>query len=115
MNLNKLVWAIFGAVATGLIAFLGDGHLDLSEDLQLTVMGLGAVYTWLMPNTTLLATSKTWVNALATGLTLLIGFLSNGVSAQEWIQVAVCVATTAGVYAIPNQPKTTPVGIVVPA
>jgi hypothetical protein len=113
MNLNKLIWAILGAVFLGAKGFLDDGHLDLSEDLQMVGLGLGAVYVWLIPNTSLLATAKTWVHALAAGLALLVTALPDGITGQEWWDVAIMIGTTAGVFAIPNQIKGTPTGVVV--
>jgi hypothetical protein len=113
MNFNKLVWAILGALFLGTKGFLDDGHLDVFESLTTISLALGALETWLVPNTDLLATAKTWVHASLAGMGLLILALPGGVTGTEWYDVAILIGSTAGVWAIPNQPKDTPTGTVV--
>lgn len=112
MNANKLIWAILGALFLAGKNFLDDGSIANDEALLLTVAGLGAVEVWLVPNTTLLATVKTWVHAIMMGLGALVLALAGGVTGAEWIDVAIMIGTTAGVFGIPNQDKRQPVGVV---
>jgi hypothetical protein len=111
MNLNKLIWAILGAVFLGAKGFLDDGHLDIFETLSAVALALGALETWLAPNTDLLATAKTWVHAGLAGMGVLILALPDGVTGSEWYDVAIMIGTTAGVWAIPNQVRGTPTGV----
>lgn len=113
MNFNKLVWAVLGALFFGTKGFLDDGHLDIFETLTTVSLALGALETWLIPNTTLLAYAKTWVHASLAGMGILIMALPGGVTGSEWYDVAIMIGTTAGVWAIPNMPKGTPQGTVV--
>ena len=102
MNYMKLVWALAGTVALGLQTGLTDGALSLEDMLLVGSAGLAAVGTWIMPNTSLLATAKLWVNAFVLGTGTLITVLPDGVTGQEWMTCLISVLTAAGVYAMPS-------------
>ena len=105
MNYNKLLWSIVGTVVLGIQTGLSDGTFDLVEKIALGAVVLGTVGTWLIPNTPLLNTAKTWVNAISTGTALIATLADNGLTGQEWLTATILVLTTAGVYTIPKETK----------
>jgi hypothetical protein len=106
MSVNKLFMALAGTLVFALKGYFDDGQLTLTEWLQLIVLGLGVLYTWLIPNTPLLATAKTWVYGLTAGIALLITSLPDGVSGTEWFDILIVVGTTVGIFTVPNRPAT---------
>lgn len=107
MSVAKFVWALVGTVALALQTFLNDGTLSTVETLELVSLGIGTLLTYLVPNTPLLATAKTWVAAAGAGLTILIAALPDGISNTEIWQVVIAVLVAAGVYTIPNSNSVT--------
>lgn len=102
MNINKLIWAVVGAVAFGLHTGLSDGTWTSMEKIATLALVLGAFGAWLIPNTTLLATAKTWVSAITAGVGLVSVTIEGGLTGQEWLDALILVLTTAGVYVIPG-------------
>jgi hypothetical protein len=49
--------------------------------------------------------AKAVVVGLATGLYALQAALTDGVSSEEWIGIALAVLASIGVWAVPNRPK----------
>lgn len=108
MNVNKLLWSILGTILLGIQTGLSDGDWSLVEQIALGGVALGTLGTWLIPNTPLLSTAKTWVNAFSVGTALLAVAADNGIDGQEWLTAVILVLTTAGVYAIPNKKAVVP-------
>jgi hypothetical protein len=104
VSYNKLLWALLGTGALAVQTALSDDHWTSRELIELVAALLAAFGTWLMPNTTLLRTAKTWINALLMGLAVLVTFLDGGVTGQEWMTIVLAVLTAAGVYAAPRAP-----------
>jgi hypothetical protein len=107
MDYRKLFWAIAGVIAFGLQGALTDGGLSIEEGIVLGAAVLNALGTWLIPNTPVLATAKTWVNALVLGAGAVIPLLPDGITSQEVWTIVIAVGTAAGVFAMPG-PKPDP-------
>jgi hypothetical protein len=104
MNYNKLIWAIVGTIALGLQAALVDNTMSTGDWVTVIAAALAAIGTWLVPNTPLLATAKTWTNALVLGAGVLIPLLPDGLNQHEVVTLVIAVLTAAGVYVVPNRP-----------
>lgn len=102
MTVNKLLWALLGTVALGLQGALTDGSMSVEEYVTVGAAALAAVGTWLVPNTSALATAKTWVNAFVLGAGAVIPLLPGGISSQEVWTIVIAVGTAAGVFLVPG-------------
>lgn len=102
MQYSKLLWAIVGTIALGLKAALADNAMSVEDWVTVVAAALAAFGTWLVPNTPVLATAKTWVNAVVLGAGVLVPLLPDGLSGQEWWTVVIAVLTAAGVYLLPG-------------
>lgn len=107
MKIGALVAALVGAIALYLKSALGDGGMTDQEWLHVVTLLVGSVGVWLIPNTTILATAKTWVMALGSGLVVLEAVFSGGITPAEWADVAIAVLTAAGVLAASTPTLTT--------
>lgn len=103
-NYRKLIVAILGAVVLGLQGAMTDGSMSVAEWVVLGAAILNAFGTWLVPETELLATAKTWVNGLVLGAGVVVPLLPDGLTQQEIWTVAIAVLTGAGVLAAHNHP-----------
>lgn len=110
MQFTKLWWSILGTVLFGLQAGLTDNSVSTEEYVVLGAAVLNNVGTWLIPNTPILNTAKTWVNALVLGSGVLVPLLPNGVTPQEWLTFGIAVGTGAGVFLFENKRVLTPAG-----
>jgi hypothetical protein len=81
---------------------LDDDVMSLVDWVVTASAALAALGTWLVPNTTTLATAKLWVNALVMGAGVLVPVMADGVTRAEWVTVVIAVLTAAGVYLVPN-------------
>ena len=102
MTYSKLMWAVVGTIALGLQGALTDGAMTVEEWVTVAAAALAALGTWLVPNTSVLATAKTWVNAIVLGAGVLVPLLADGVSGTEVWTVVIAVLTAAGVYMVPG-------------
>jgi hypothetical protein len=102
MTVNKLLWALLGTVALGLQGALTDSSMSVEEYVTVGAAALAAVGTWLVPNTSALATAKTWVNAFVLGAGAVIPLLPDGISSQEVWTIVIAVGTAAGVFLVPG-------------
>lgn len=103
---KKLLWAILGPIVLFLKDAVGTGNpFTLAEGITVGALALGAFGTWIIPNTPVLTTAKTWVNAVASGTALLALLAGDGLVGDDWMDVLICVLTTAGVLVIPNATK----------
>lgn len=103
MSVNKLIWALLGALALGLQGGFTDGSMSVGEWVTVAGAVLAAFGVWLVPNTPALATAKTWVSALVVGTGVVVPLLPGGLSQQEIWTLVIAVLTAAGVYALPNR------------
>lgn len=99
----KLFWAVIGAIVFGLQTSLSDG-MSTSEWVALIAMALNAFGVWIIPDTQVLRTAKSVVTALLAGLAVLELVIVGGITADEWISVAIAVLTAGGVVADPRRP-----------
>lgn len=103
---KKLLWAILGPIVLFLKDAIGTGNpFTLPEQITVGALALGALGTWIIPNTPVLTTAKTWVNAVAAGTALLALLAGDGLVGDDWMDVLICILTTAGVLVIPNATK----------
>jgi hypothetical protein len=103
MDYKKLIWAILGPVILFLKDVLGSGNpFTLGEQITVGALVLGAIGTWIIPNTPALYTAKTWVNAVGAGTALLATLAGDGLVGDDWLDALIVVLTTAGVLVIPN-------------
>lgn len=106
MDYKKLLWAILGPVVLFLKdALSGGSTLSMPEAITVGALALGALGTWIIPNTPLLYTAKTWVNAVGAGSALLAILATDGLVGDDWLDALIVVLTTAGVLVIPNATK----------
>lgn len=101
---RKLFVALAGVLVFGLQGALTDNTMTVAEWVILGGAVLGAVGTWLMPNTPALATAKTWVNALVLGAGVVVPLLPDGITQQEMWTVVIAIGTAAGVLTVRNGP-----------
>jgi hypothetical protein len=101
---NKLFFAIFGAVLFTVQGAMTDG-IDSGEWVTIVAAGLAAFGTWLMPNTPVLETAKTWVNAVVLGAGVLAPAVLDGLSSSDLVTFGLTVLTAAGVYLIPKEQR----------
>lgn len=102
MGYMKLIWAVAGAVALAVKGALVDDGMSVEDYVVVGSAGLAAVGTWLVPNTSVLAAAKLWVNSIVLGAGVLVPLLAGGVTGEEWMTVLIAVLTAAGVYFAPG-------------
>lgn len=94
---------------------LTDGHLSVIEWVGLVSFLLATLGTFVMPNTTLLAAAKTWINALVLGAGVLVLQLADGWQTNiDLGPVALGILTAVGVHFLPG-PEVAPVTRIAPA
>ena len=95
------------AVVGVLVTALTDDIITTAELVNVAIIGVGAVATYLAPNLPSGAGSvlKTIVAFIAAGLVALQSFLTGGITTSEWLQIAVAAFAGIGVYVVPNEPK----------
>lgn len=115
MNLThyaKYLAAVATVIVAGAGAALADNTITTAETVNLAIIGLGAVLTYVVPNleTGVGRYAKMLVQAFTAGAVLLQSSLIDGVTAGEWLQVAAAVLGTFTVYALPNYPELVAIG-----
>lgn len=105
MDFKKLLVALVGAVVFGLQGALSDNNMSTAELIGLISLGLTAIGTWIVPNTSVLTAAKTWLAALVVGAGVLVPALVDGwqTNADLW-PIVIAVLTAAGVYVAPGAP-----------
>lgn len=105
----KAITYIALAVVAVIVTALADDVITTSELINIAIIGLGAVATYLIPNLSNGAGQylKSGVAFLAAGLVAVQSFLTGGITTAEWLQVAVAAFAGIGVYIVPNEaPRT---------
>lgn len=103
---SKFIVAMLGVVLAALAGALADNAITPDEAVNLAIVSLGAIATYLVPNMPAGPGSmlKMFVGALTAGATLLSSEISDGVTTGEWLMVGAAVLTAFATYVIPNQP-----------
>ena len=103
----KSIMYIGLAVVGVLVTSLTDDVVTQSELINVGIVGVGAVATYLVPNLDAgpAAYLKGAVAFLVAGGVALQSFLTDGVSTAEWLQIAVAAFAGIGVVIVPNEPK----------
>jgi hypothetical protein len=100
----KALIAVIAAAATAVIAVLSDNTVTHAEWLQIAIAATTAVMVWLAANVPGTPAAKTYAAAVLAALNALAASLTGGISNAEWVGIALAVAATLGVWAIPNTP-----------
>lgn len=112
LHYAKYLVAVITVIVAGVGAALADGILTADEAVNLLIIGLGAILTYLVPNLQagIGSYAKLIVQALTAGAVLLQSSLLDGVTAGEWFQIAAAVLGAFTVYALPNHPELVAIG-----
>jgi hypothetical protein len=102
---NKAIAAVVGAALSVILASLiGDQAISLSEWVNVGIASVAAFQVWYFANHPAQPQVKAVLAALAAALVAVNSFVSDGgITAAEWIQVAIAALTAAGVYHVPNK------------
>lgn len=112
MNIShyaKAIVYIALAVVGVLVTALTDDVVTMPELVNIAIIGVGAVATYLVPNLPEGPGGflKAAVAFVAAALVALQSFLTDGITTAEWLQIAVAAFAGIGVYIIPNEPVQT--------
>lgn len=109
---TKYLVQIGGVVLAALAAALVDGLITPDEAVNLALLTLGAIATYLVPNLEEGAGRylKLIISAIAAGLTLLASSLTDGVTLSEWLMIGAAVLAAFSTYALPNAPELVAIG-----
>lgn len=93
------------AIAGVLVTALTDNVVTISELVNIAIIGVGAVGVYVTPNAPegVARFLKTGVAFTAAALVALSSFLTDGITAAEWMQIAIAAFAGIGVYIIPNE------------
>lgn len=104
MNYMKAILAVVATVISAVVvALTGDGIISNVEWINVAIAGAGALAVFAAPNVPHAMFTKSILAALTAALTLLVSFISDGISTSEWLQIAVAVLGALSIYAIPNK------------
>jgi hypothetical protein len=105
MTKKKLIVALIGAIVYALYTGLADNNFSPVEIIGLVAMVCTVIGTWIVPNTTVLETAKTWLAALVIGAGILASAIADGWQFNlDFWPVVIGVLTAAGVYIAPGAP-----------
>lgn len=108
MNYAKAAAGVLAAVATAIVAALmGDDAISNVEWVNVAVVAVGAAAVFAAPNVPGARYTKAILAALAAVLVLLVSVITDGITATEWIQLALAAAGALGVFAAPYSMVTT--------
>jgi hypothetical protein len=110
MNIShyaKAIVYIALAVVGVLVTALTDDVVTTSELVNVAIIGVGAVATYLVPN--LPEGPGGFLKAVVA--VALQSFLTDGITTAEWLQIAVAAFAGIGVYIVPNEPARTGVAV----
>lgn len=104
---TKYIAQIAGVILAAIAAALVDGLLTPDEAVNLALLSLGAIATYLVPNLDAGVGRylKLIIAAIAAGLTLLASSLTDGVTLAEWLMIGAAVLAAFSTYALPNAPE----------
>jgi hypothetical protein len=104
MNYAKAILAVVATLISGaVVALTGDGIISNVEWINIAIGGAGACAVFAAPNVPGAMYTKSILAGLTAALTLLVSFITDGVSTSEWLQIAVAVMGALSIYAVPNK------------
>jgi len=106
--LAQIVAVILAAIAAALV----DGLITPDEAVNLALLSVGAVATYLVPNLEagVGRYAKLIIAAVTAGLTLLASSITDGVTLAEWLMIGAAVLGAFTTYALPNAPELVAIG-----
>jgi hypothetical protein len=105
MDYKKAFAAIVATILSAVVAALtGDGRVDAVEWVNVAILAVGSASVFAAPNVPGAAYTKSVLAVLTGVLTLLTSVITAGISATEWMQLALAALGALGVYAVRNTP-----------
>ena len=105
MNYAKALAALVAAVLSGVAAALtGDSVIDITEWLNVIILGVGVLTTFVGPNVPGAVYTKSILAGLSAVLVLAVNLVGEGIDMAEWIQLGIAFVGALGVLAVPNGP-----------
>jgi hypothetical protein len=106
MNYTKAFAAVVATILSAVVAALtGDGQIDAVEWVNVAILAVGSASVFAAPNVPGAAFTKTVLAVLTAALTLLTSIVTDGITATEWMQLALAALAAMGVYAAPYVPS----------
>lgn len=99
----KSVFAALGAVLVVAASALTDNHVNADEAVAIGIAVVNAVTTYIIPNLSAGSAefAKTVTAGLLAVLTGLTGWLVDGMSGADWINLVIAFGTAAGIFLAP--------------
>lgn len=110
MRYLKFIAAVVGAILMTLSSAVTDGHVDKYEWVQVAIAVTTAIGVWMVANLPSFTYGKTLIAAVLVLLNGIVADLTSGISASEWLNLAIAVLTALGVMVVPNRPAVTTTG-----
>ena len=105
----KMLAMVVVTIATALVPVLASGHVTTAMEINVAIVGVGAMAVFAAANVPGAMYTKLVLAAITAGLTALSTFVGadslSGVTPAEWLQIGIAVAGALGVYALPNTPS----------
>lgn len=106
MNYGKSIAALVATLLSAILASLaGDQMISSAEWVNVAIAGVGAAAVFAAPNVPGANYTKSILAVLAAILVVLNSSISDGVSNEEWLQMALAALGALGVYAAPYRPQ----------
>jgi len=107
MNYGKSFLAVIAAVLAALAgALTGDQNVDPTEWLNVVILAAGAAAVFTAPNVPGAKNTKVLLAVITAVATAAASLILDGISATDWIQMALAALGAIGVYAAPYTPLT---------
>lgn len=102
MNYGKAFAAVVAALVSAAVAAMaGDQVIDAVEWVNVAIAAVTAAAVFTAPNVPGAKYTKSILAVLGAVLALLTSFITDGVSATEWLQLLLAALGALGVYAAP--------------
>jgi hypothetical protein len=103
VSIAKALIALLGSIIAAISPVLVEGDMSLTEWLNVGILAIGAVEVYNTPNIPSWPAAKAVAAALTAMLVAYTSAITLGVSAAEWVQIAIAGLSAIGVYFTPNQ------------
>lgn len=102
MNYGKSLAAVVAAIISAVVASLtGDNNVDAAEWVNVVLAGLAAAAVFTAPNVPGARYTKVTLAVLTAVATLLVSYITDGMTPTEWLQLGLAALGAVGVYAAP--------------